>query len=268
MSNIENERILAFQERLLSWYSKNRKDYPWRKTSDPYLIMVSEFMLQQTQTSRVVPKYEAFIEKFPTIDTLARSENIEVLELWSGLGYNRRALWLKEAAQKLHSLGHFPMNFKELKKIKGIGDYTSRAILIFAFNQDIATVDTNIRRIFIHEGFATPDTSDKELFQIAELLLPKGRSRDYHSALMDYGNVILTSTKTKIKPKTVQGKFEGSTRQIRGQIIKYLTHTKKEASKEELIKVCESNKEKIDKILEKLEKDGLIKKKENYYFIQ
>lgn len=267
MSDIDNKSIIDFQDKLLTWFKDNKKDYPWRKTDDPYHIMVSEFMLQQTQTSRVIPKYEAFINRFPTLKSLANAENIEVLELWSGLGYNRRALWLKEAAQKIHSLGNFPMTPKELKKIKGIGDYTSRAILIFTFNQDIATVDTNIRRIFIHEGFANEETSEKELFQIAEKLLPHGQSKDYHSALMDYGSEILTSSKTKIKPKTIQGKFDGSTRQVRGKIIKFLTQKKKEVSRNDIVEFCKLPENQIDKILLKLEKDGLIKKNADFYSI-
>lgn len=267
MQEIAQNKINNFHSKLFSWFSENKKDYPWRKTTDPYHIMVSEFMLQQTQTSRVVPKYLSFLDKFPTLESLANADNRDVLELWSGLGYNRRAIWLKEASQKILSLGSFPKDPKELKKIKGIGDYTSRAIIIFAYNENIATVDTNIRRIFIVEGFATEETKQKELFEVAEQLLPKNNSREYHSALMDYGNVILTSAKTKIKPKTVQGKFEGSDRQYRGRIIKYLT-SHLIATKEEILKNCSVPEERIDSILSKLVKDRLIKKeKENFTLI-
>ena len=251
MSDLNQEKIELFHEKLFTWFSENKKDYPWRKTTDPYCIMVSEFMLQQTQTGRVIPKYLAFIGKFPTVDSLAKSENRDVLELWSGLGYNRRALWLKGAAEKIHELGVFPRDYKQLKKIKGIGDYTSRAIPIFAFNENIATVDTNIRRILIHEGFATEGTTEKELFSIAQKLLPMNKSREYHSALMDYGNIFLTSTKTKIKPKSTQGKFQGSTRQFRGKIIKHLT-SQLTATKEMIIKECAITVELADSILKKL----------------
>lgn len=264
MTEITPSQIEKFHEKLFTWFKKNKKDYPWRQTTDPYYIMVSEFMLQQTQTGRVVPKYEAFIETFPTLESLANAENRDVLELWSGLGYNRRAIWLKEAAQTIASMDRFPKDPKDLKKVKGIGDYTSRAIPIFAFNENLATVDTNIRRIFIHEGFATEETKEKELFKIAEQLLPQNKSREYHSALMDYGNTILTSAKTKIKPKTVQGKFEGSNRQYRGRIVKYLTaHLM--SSRTEIIKNCKVPEEKIDQILSKLEKDGLIKKEKDSF---
>ncbi len=266
MVEINSSKIKEFHEKLFSWYKENKKDYPWRHTTDPYHIMVSEFMLQQTQTGRVVPKYLAFIEKFPTIESLAKGENREVLELWSGLGYNRRALWLKEAAQHIQSLGTFPTDPKILKKVKGIGDYTSRAIPIFAFNENLATVDTNIRRIFIHEGFATEETKEKELFIIAEQLLPIIKSRDYHSALMDYGNTILTSAKTKIKPKTIQGTFKGSNRQYRGKIIKYLTITQT-ATKKHIEKECNIPTEKIEVLLTKLVKEGLIKEEKGNYSI-
>ena len=269
MFEINKKLITDFHNKLFSWFKEYKKDYPWRHTTDPYRIMVSEFMLQQTQTTRVIPKYNAFIDKFPTLEALAKSENIDVLQLWSGLGYNRRALWLKEAANQILSLGSFPKSYQTLKKIKGIGDYTSRAILIFAFNEDLATVDTNIRRIFIHEGFATQETKDSELFTIAEQLLPKGQSREYHSALMDYGNEVLTSIKTKIKPKTTQSKFTGSTRQYRGKIIKYLSHTNQSATKQDLQDHCQISDEFIETILGKLEKDQLIKKdsKNNYSII-
>ena len=266
MIQIDTSKIQNFHKKLFSWFYINKKDYPWRNTTDPYCIMVSEFMLQQTQTSRVVPKYEAFIQRFPTLESLVNSENVDVLQLWSGLGYNRRALWLKGAAEQIHLLGSFPRNSKELKKIKGIGDYTSRAILIFAFNDDLATVDTNIRRIFIYEGFAKEETKEKELFEIAEQLLPENRSREYHSALMDYGNEVLTSAKTKIKPKTIQSKFKGSTRQHRGNIVKYLTENGS-ASKNQLVTNCNVPDGEIDRILLKLIKDGLIIKEEEDYFI-
>jgi len=126
MNQITESMIKQFLNKLFRWWKANKKSYPWRDTDEPYLILVSEFMLQQTQTKRVIPKYNEFIRQFPNLLSLSEANNKEVLHLWLGLGYNRRALWLKEAAKKIVELGFFPKSPRELKKIKGIGEYTSR----------------------------------------------------------------------------------------------------------------------------------------------
>ncbi|MHA2171787.1 MAG: Fe-S cluster assembly protein HesB [Candidatus Kariarchaeaceae archaeon] len=200
----------------------NRREFPWRIIASPYEVLVSEFMLQQTQAKRVIPKFQEFLHKFPSLESLSLASNKEVLEVWSGLGYNRRAIWLRNAAQIIFQLDGFPTDPKDLIGIKGIGKYTAYAIPIFAFNLDYATVDTNIRRILIYEGFADETTKEKELFDIAKALLPRGKSRDYHSALMDYGSLELTSRNTSIKSKNNPQPFRGSFREVRGQIIKLL----------------------------------------------
>ena len=268
--SIEKTKIKEFQDEIFKWWTRYKRNFPWRKTNDPYKIMISEFMLQQTQTSRVKDIYRAFIKIFPTIESLSQAKQSEVLRFWSQnrLGYNRRAIWLHEAANQIVANGDFPKTIKELRAIKGIGPYTSRSILIFAFNQDIATVDTNIRRILIVEGFASEETSDKDLLEIAIELVPKGKSRDWHNALMDYGAIKLTSLKTGIKPRSKQSKFKGSNRQFRGIVIKYLT-MKKKASKEIIIKACRIPKEKAEIILSALIKDGLIlqEKEEEIYYV-
>ncbi|NHJ84073.1 MAG: Fe-S cluster assembly protein HesB [Asgard group archaeon] len=264
MTSINDVKIRAFQKKIFDWWLDNRRDLPWRSTTNPYYIMISEIMLQQTQVPRTIEKYLEFIEMFPNLELLAKASIADVLTIWSGLGYNRRALWLQQAAQQLITMKNFPQEPEELEKLKGIGPYTARAILIFAFNKDLPTVDTNIRRILIAEGFATEETSDKELFDIAELVLPKGHSRDWHNALMDYGSLVLTASKTGIKPKTIQKKFNRSTRYYRGQIVKQLTK-KSKVSKKELISLLEIPKKDIQKILDDLEKDGLVKRIDEYY---
>ncbi|MFX0062059.1 MAG: Fe-S cluster assembly protein HesB [Candidatus Hermodarchaeota archaeon] len=263
---IQPERAKQFQEKIFAWWGKNKRDFPWRQTKDPYHIIVSEFMLQQTQASRVVDKYLAFIKTFPTLESLVRADKAEIFRLWSGLGYNRRAMWLQEAANSILQMEEFPKDPTQLKKLKGIGSYTSRSILIFAFNLNLATVDTNIRRILIAEGFATEETTERELFEIAEQLVPKNRSRDYHSALMDYGALVKTATKTGIRPTSKQGKFAGSNRQYRGRIVKYLT-TKKRADRVELIQECNIPPEKADSIFDSLLADSLMQKKGKEYFL-
>ncbi len=264
---IFEKRKLAFQKKIFKWWKENKRDFPWRETNNPYKIMVSEIMLQQTQATSVVTKFTEFLDKFPDIESLSKASKQELLSTWSGLGYNRRALWLQEAAQQLLDRDEFPMLPKELQKLKGIGKYSANSILIFAFNFDLATVDTNIRRILIAEGFANEDTSEKELFQIAKQFLPKGKSRDWHNALMDYGALHLTASATGIKPTSKQPKFKGSDREKRGKILKYLVE-KREATIKELKVVTEDNKKQLGSILEKMVKDGLIVKKGENYLIE
>ena len=126
----------------MDWWADNARDLPWRRDPSPYNVLVSEIMLQQTQVSRVVPKFKEFIEIFPTIESLANSKTKQLLQIWSGLGYNRRAIWLKEAAQQIVEKGEFPNSVKELQDLKGVGPYTSRSVLIFVFNRDLKPCQT------------------------------------------------------------------------------------------------------------------------------
>jgi A/G-specific adenine glycosylase len=186
--------------------------------------MVSEIMLQQTQADRVVPKFTAWMGRFPDVAALASAPLRDVLALWSGLGYNSRGQRLQSCARAVTERfgGVVPAAPAELKTLPGIGDYTCRSIPVFADNLDVAAVDTNIRRIIIHE-FALPEETSKRSIQIAaEQLLPPGRSRDWHNALMDYGSLCLTSRITGIRPLTKQSKFRGSKRWYRGMIMKEL----------------------------------------------
>ncbi len=148
--------IPKFQKAILRWYKMNRRDMPWRETKNPYKILVSEIMLQQTQVSRVLQKYQEFLSAFPTITALARAKKPEVLRVWSGLGYWRRALCLQENAKKIlrEHKGIFPKDPEALDALPGIGHYTARALACFAFNNDDAFLDTNIRKVFLHFFFA------------------------------------------------------------------------------------------------------------------
>jgi len=255
---ITKKKIEDFQTKILQFYNKNGRDLPWRKTTDPYKILLSEIMLQQTQVSRVVQYYEQWMRLWPTIHTLADAEYKEVLKQWMGLGYNRRAQYLHRTAKIISTEfnGDVLSALDNYKKLPGIGIYTSKAVQIFSANADIATVDTNIRRIFIHEFKLTEKTSDAELFKIAERCLPMGRSRDWHNALMDYGALKLTASETGIKPKTQQSKFEGSDRQIRAKILRRLLDepVPYEYLQREL--TVETNR--LDQILEKMKGEGSI----------
>ena len=256
---MDSSKIQEFQQRIFNWWSKNKRDFPWRNTRDPYCILVSEFMLQQTQASRVVSKYNEFINNFPTIISLAEAKRSEVLLYWSGLGYNRRAIWLHEAAQEIVKQGVFPKEPDRLRKFKGIGPYTSRSIPIFAFNSNFAAVDSNVRRIFISEELVTEDSSEKEIQNIAELLLPKGRARDWHNALFDYGAIVATSSRTGIKPRTTQSQFKNSDRDFRGRIIQFLSaNHEQKFPKERILQECQIPPNRVNKILQKLIEDGLL----------
>lgn len=220
---LDADKIESFQTKIMDWWSKNKRDLPWRRNPTPYNVMVSEIMLQQTQVSRVIPKYHEFLQKYPNLASLAEANTKELVQIWCGLGYNRRALWLRDAAGQIVDGGSFPEDVIELRKLKGIGPYTSRSILIFAFNEDVAAVDTNIRRVLIASGFAKEDSSEKEIQSIADALLFEGRSSDWHNALMDYGSDVLTSSTTGIAPTSKQPKFKGSTRLMRGKIVRVLS---------------------------------------------
>jgi len=261
---IDTKSVRVFQNKVMNWWSKNARDLPWRKDPSPYNVLVSEIMLQQTQVSRVVPKYLEFLKAFPSLEELALVSTKQLLTVWSGLGYNRRALWLKEAAKEIVERGSFPREVPDLRKLKGIGPYTSRSILIFAFNEDLASVDTNIRRIFIALGFASEDSSEKELQEIADNLLLKGRSSDWHNALMDYGSAVLTSSSTGIEPTSKQSRFSGSTRKVRGLIVQMLTkHESLSVSEiKYYLKSDDESYTNLEVILNQLIQDSLV---ERYY---
>ena len=225
--NLNCQDIQLFRERIFDFYQSNRRSFPWRETTDRYAVMVSEIMLQQTQAERVAEKFTAWMQRFPNIETLASASLKEVLLLWSGLGYNSRGQRLQGCAKVIMERfnGVVPATPELLKTLPGIGEYTCRSIPVFADNLDAAAVDTNIRRIIMHEFALPEDTSKQEIQALAEQLLPQGRSREWHNALMDYGSLFLTSRNTAIRPLTKQSKFQGSKRWYRGRLIKDLIHS-------------------------------------------
>jgi len=164
---------------------------------------------------RVIPKYLEFIKAYPTINDLARASTAEVLRHWKGMGYNRRALYLKKSAL----LGEIPKTERELMKLPGVGKYTARAILVFAYKKDIAMVDTNIRQILTHFFFGDAPQKEEVIQQVADQLLPKGKSWEWHQALMDYGALALPKNSNIIKK---QKKFVGSNRYFRGRLMDIL----------------------------------------------
>lgn len=266
-SNLPEEKIKHFQKKVFSFYKKNKRELPWRNTTDPYKILLSEFMLQQTQVNRVVSYYEKWIVKWPSIDLLAAAALAQILEMWMGLGYNTRAVNLHRTARKIVAEfdGDVLKALKQYEQLPGIGKYTSQAVQIFSTNDDLVAVDTNIRRIFIREFDLPLTIPDKELWRIASLCLPSGKSRQWHNALMDYGALYLTSQKTGIKPKTQQSRFEGSNRQIRAKILRCLLQ--EDLSLSELETEIEVEQARLLPILEKMIAEKTIIKNNTVYRI-
>jgi len=253
---VSERKVRQFQEKILCWYKINKRDLPWRKTKDPYKILVSEIMLQQTQVDRVIDYYKRFLKELPNLKALAKADKRTLLELWSGLGYNNRVLRLQKLAQALHKR-KIPNKEEELISLPGIGPYTAHAVMAFAFNKEVPVMDTNIRRVLIHELKLHQDISIQGLKNIALAVIPKGKSCIWHNALMDYGATVLTARKTGIKPLSKQSKFEGSDRQVRGTIVKLLLKEKK-LSIAKLKK--EFDEEKVSRVLNKMEKEEIIKR--------
>jgi A/G-specific adenine glycosylase len=183
---------------LLDWYKQNgRAGLPWRQTRDPYAILVSEVMLQQTQVERVIPKYHAFLERFPTLEALAEAPTADVIRAWAGLGYNMRAVRLQQVARQVMSDdgGALPATIEGLLTLTGVGRYTAGAIACFAYGQQVATVDTNIRRTLWRlfrgvEPGEWPSSANRDALTLAEWALPEGQAYDWQQALMDLGATI------------------------------------------------------------------------------
>lgn len=218
--------IDRFRAKVYRASHENPRRLPWRETTDPYRIMVSEVMLQQTQVERVVTKYADFIGHFPDAATLAAADFAAVLTLWQGLGYNRRALALKRAAEEITSrfAGTFPATRRELVSLPGIGPYTAGAIMAFAFDLPEVFIETNIRTVFIHH-FHQQRTAihDREILPLVEATLDRRSPRKWYNALMDYG-VVLKREEINPSRKSVhhqrQSPFAGSNRQLRSAILR------------------------------------------------
>ena len=248
------------------------RDFPWRVTSNPYEILVSEVMLQQTQTYRVLPKYLAFLKQFPTAAALAQAPLQAALACWQGLGYNRRALLLQKSCQAVLAQhgGVFPKDPKVLETLPGIGPYTSRAVATFAFGTQVPFIETNIRTVYLHHFFAEHDkVHDRLILAVIEKTIDTRDVRNWFYALMDYG-VSLKKKLKNINQKSVhyarQSTFEGSDRQIRGRIVKLLTQ-KNTIARQDLLVYLDREEARVNKILDGLKKDGMIAERDGAYFL-
>ena len=247
------ERIKAVRAGLLGWFAANARDLPWRRTRDPYAILVSEVMLQQTQVDRVIPYYERWLEQFPDVTALAYAPTADVITAWAGLGYNRRAVNLQRTARFVveERNGVFPRDIAELLTLPGIGPYTSGAIAAFAFEQDAAFIDTNMRRVLHRVAFGpdVPDQlrHDREVIPVARQFVPPGQGWTWNQALIEFGALQCTARKPaclicplqthcasypailgalatvpKGSRKASEAPFAGSNRYYRGRIIDLL----------------------------------------------
>ncbi len=262
----------TFVETVWSYYKTHgRHNLPWRKTKNPYRIVVSEVMLQQTQVERVIPKYRAFLKLFPTVDALAQAPLGAVIIAWQGLGYNRRARMLHQCARAImsHYGGKFPTTSSELMELPGIGRYTAGAVLAFAFNTATPFIETNIRSAYLHYFFKRKTaTSDAEILLRIVQTLDHKRSREWYYALMDYGASIkktFGNPNRQSKHYTKQSRFRGSDREIRGTILRLLAHG--EHTKIAIHKALAFESVRIDEQLGVLVREAMIVKSKNQFIL-
>lgn len=261
-----------FNEIIRSHYKKNgRHDMPWRKTRDPYRILVSEVMLQQTQVGRVRPFYKNFIKKFPNFEKLAKAKTSDVLWAWQGLGYNRRAL----ALQKLSKIvlaefnGKLPPTREQLEDLPGIGKGTAGALLAFAFNKPSIFIETNIRRVFIHFFFpGKSKVTDEAIERYIKRTIDTKNSREWYWALMDYGAAmpVAKNPNTRSAHYTKQSTFKGSDRELRGKILRSFLKNK-ESSILSLAGKLKEPTSRVKKIMTTLMREGFIGRKGHHYCI-
>ena len=301
-----NDEIARFQQEIWRFYRNGgRRDFAWRGIEDAYAVLVSEMMLQQTQTGRVVPKFDEWMKAFPTAQDLAQASLSDILSHWVGLGYNRRAVFLQKACREVCEKwgGVFPRTKEELVGLSGIGPYTAGAVSTFAFNQPNVFIETNIRSVFIWyffgggEGAVTPgDASltaggasltpgtaasafslperkidDKELLPLIEQTLVKDNPREWYYALMDYGADLkkrLPNPSRSSRHHVRQSRFEGSLRQARGAILRQLSLKGGRVSLLEISKIEGIDLPRLEKAGEKLIAEHLVSQDDGLYTIR
>jgi len=232
---------------------------PWRDDTRPYYVLVSELMLQQTQVERVIPKFEAFIKRFPDETALSGASLGDVLTLWSGLGYNRRAKFLHEAAKMIVATGMFPDSKDQLLALPGVGNNTAGAIMTYVHNQPVPFIETNVRTVYFYHFFENGDkVSDAEILPLIDMTIDTEYPREFYWALMDYGAWLKKQGVGTIRQSThykKQSALKGSVREVRGQIIRSLT---KQPKTESVLRNELLADERFEPALTGLKKDGLV----------
>lgn len=253
-----------FRRLITAFYTRAGRELPWRPAALPYHVVVAEIMLQQTQVERVARIFPRFIEAFPDFAALARAPLRNVLGVWHGMGYNRRALALKRIAQTIVSEydGHLPRSPDLLQRLPGIGPATAASIAAFAFNSPVVFLETNIRTVFIHYFFPRrTKVHDNELLPLVALTLDRKNPRRWYNALMDFGTLLKarygnpSRRSVRHRPQT---QFEGSDRQLRGAILRALTSAPRTLPA--LCKLCATGRERLAPILAALQREGLIQR--------
>ncbi len=267
-NGLTSHLINMFQKIIYEYYQIDGRTFPWRKTRDPYNILVSEIMLQQTSTQRVQEKYETFIDRYPDFATLAGAHLSSILAHWQGLGYNRRALSLKKIAEiittDLH--GILPRDEKKLQTLPGIGPYTAAAICAFAFNKPAILLETNIQSVYIYFFFEDQtNIKNSDLRPLIKKTLDTHSPRQWYYALMDYGAMI-KKTYGNVSQKSAhyikQPPFKNSNRQLRGLILKILLENKKR-SLDQLCRQTKMSSGRLFPLLVQLEQEGFIRRDGN-----
>lgn len=258
------EAITQFRDIIWQYYREHRREMAWRETTDPYAIFVSEVMLQQTQVARVHTKYAEFMAAFPDFSSLAAAPLEEVLRVWQGMGYNRRAKMLRDAARMVVETfgGNLPETPEGLVALPGIGPATAASIAAFAYNAPVVFIETNIRRIFIH--FFFPDEEkvhDDCIRPLVRQTLDRESPREWYYALMDYGAMLKMAVENPNRRShgyTVQSSFEGSDRQIRGQVLRYLLENGP-SPENTVVAACGDDAERTEKIIQKMVEESLLR---------
>ncbi len=268
MHGAPDSRVVSRREDLLTWYHSVRRDFPWRHTTDPYRILVSEIMLQQTQAARVVPFYERFVERYPDVDALADADLAEVLSLWKGLGYPSRARRLREAARVITSHG-WPDSAAALESLPGVGPYTAAAVASFAFGEHIGVIDTNVRRV-VSRWHGVPLSGRRLQQAVDEELAPP--ADQWNQAVMELGAMVCHPRRPRCadcpvaescidpgayQPPPRQSPFNGSDRQKRGRVLAALV----DGGPTDLATVATSTaigSDRLARVVETLEEDGLV----------
>ncbi len=248
-----------FQDGVYRYYREHGRSLPWRDSCDPYEILVSEMMLQQTQVSRVLPKYHAFLDRFPTLNELSRSSLAEVFSLWQGLGYNRRAQALLQIARQCPR--GLPDTREELLQLPMVGPATSAAVLAFAWNRPVLYLETNIRRVLLYAFFyEQQEVYDRTLYPVLEYLLDRDNPKQWYYALMDYGvylTRLLPNPNRRSAHYTRQAPYQNSNRHVRGTILLILNE-RGPVRLDELVDYASFDPDRVRETALKLEQEGFI----------
>lgn len=255
------QEVTAFTQKVWDYYAAHPRSMPWRAEPTAYFVLVSELMLQQTQVMRVVPRFKAFVARFPDVATLAAASLGTVLSAWNGLGYNRRAKFLWQAARQIadHHEGEVPDSAEALMALPGVGPNTAGAVLAYAFNKPTVFIETNIRTAFITHFFADSGSTvtDAQLRPFVAATLPPANIREWYWALMDYGAHIKATEGAhlhRVHHYRKQSTFEGSRRQVRGRVLTLLSEGRHTGL--ELAVLIPDDR--LEGVLDDLQQEGLI----------